>query len=209
MKLFLLLLLVSGACAGQTAPQQIQNEHARGLAQNPRDITAMLVIAGAGPTDRNAVELRVLFTSKRPGTYTAELAPGGNASAIDDFVFQGPDMPTPFHSKDRFLTPGIVCCGTDRHTVGETPIAARSFLSLDTLWTQIPNPLAKGGSATIPSRTPGDYWLFVETRRVLRGWPKSEKDSYFKASDMVVTSRNIVHFTILPDGSMGNPVPSQ
>jgi hypothetical protein len=203
MKLCLLVLAISVICAGQSAPVQIQDEHTRGVAQNPHDLAARLVIVGAKPNGPNDVELRILFTSSRPNTYTAELAPGGNAAAIEDFVFQGPGMEAPVHSKDVSLTPGIVCCGSNRHTIRKTPMAARSFLSLDILWERIPDPLTKKDSQTTLSQaSPGDYWLFIQTRRVMRGWPKSEKDSYFKAGNLTVTSNNIVHFTILPDGSM-------
>jgi hypothetical protein len=209
MKLCLLALVISGICTAQSAPPQLQEEHTRAVAQNPHDVAARLVIVGAKSYDPKDVELRILFTSSRPNTYTAELAPGGNAAAIEDFVFQGPGMEAPVHSKDMSLTPGIVCCGSNRHTIRKTPIAARSFLSLDILWERIPDPLTKKDSqTTLGQAKPGDYWLFVQTRRVMRGWPKSEKDSYFKASNLTVTSNNIVHFTILPDGSMESPASS-
>lgn len=205
LKLWLLALTISGVCTAQSVPVQLQDEHIRGVAQNPRDLAARLVIVGAKPYDPKDIELRILFTSSTPKTYTAELAPGGNVSAIEDFVFQGPGMDTPVHSKDVFGTPGIVCCGSNRHSIRKTPVAARSFLSLDILWERISDPLAKKESQTaLDQAKPGDYWLFVQTRRVMRGWPKSEKDSYFKPGSLTVTSNNIVHFTILPDGSMEN-----
>lgn len=56
------------------------------------------------------------------------------------------------------------------------------------------------GPETVPPE-PGDYWVFVQTRRVVRGWPK-DGDIYFKASDIVVTSSNVVRITVLPDGNL-------
>ncbi|MGA7424421.1 MAG: hypothetical protein WBW77_17185, partial [Candidatus Sulfotelmatobacter sp.] len=47
----------------------------------------------------------------------------------------------------------------------------------------------------------GDYVIYVQTRRLLRGWPKSGRQQYFVASDIVVTSNNILHITIVPDAS--------
>ena len=44
----------------------------------------------------------------------------------------------------------------------------------------------------------GSLAFFVQTRRVMHGWPKSERDQYHSISDIVVTSNNILHVTILP-----------
>ncbi len=33
----------------------------------------------------------------------------------------------------------------------------------------------------------------------MRGWPKSQHDQYHSVSDIVVTSNNVLHITILPD----------
>lgn len=51
---------------------------------------------------------------------------------------------------------------------------------------------------------PGDYAIFAQTRSVMQGWPKSEHDAYDAVSDLVVTSSNILHITILPDGADPN-----
>ena len=46
---------------------------------------------------------------------------------------------------------------------------------------------------------PGDYAIFAQTRSVMRGWPKSQHDAFHAVSDLLVTSSNILHITILPD----------
>jgi hypothetical protein len=47
----------------------------------------------------------------------------------------------------------------------------------------------------------GEYAIYVQTKRLMRGWQKSGRDQYFAASDIVVTSNNILRVTIVPDGS--------
>ena len=53
---------------------------------------------------------------------------------------------------------------------------------------------------------PGEYTIFLQSRRLMRGWPKSEHDQYHTISDIVVTSNNVLHITILPDVSGENGV---
>lgn len=48
------------------------------------------------------------------------------------------------------------------------------------------------------SHEPGEYAIFVQTRRLRRGWPKSQKSQYHGTSELAVTSSNIVHITMLP-----------
>jgi hypothetical protein len=47
--------------------------------------------------------------------------------------------------------------------------------------------------------TPGEYTVFMQTRRVLLGWPKSERQKYKSASNIVVTSSNVLHLTLVAD----------
>jgi hypothetical protein len=47
----------------------------------------------------------------------------------------------------------------------------------------------------------GEYAIYVQTKRLMRGWPKSSREQYFASGDVVVTSNNILHITIVPDGS--------
>ena len=46
---------------------------------------------------------------------------------------------------------------------------------------------------------PGEYFIFAQTRNVIRGWPKTPYNAYHSVSDIVVTSSNILHLTIVPD----------
>ena len=60
--------------------------------------------------------------------------------------------------------------------------------------------LETGPTMQVTAPEPGEYWVFVQTRRVMLGWPKAQ-DKYFKAGDTLVTSSNILKITILPDGT--------
>jgi hypothetical protein len=51
---------------------------------------------------------------------------------------------------------------------------------------------------------PGTDAIFAQTRSVMRGWPKSEHDAFHAVSDLVVTLRNTLHITILPDAADSN-----
>ena len=46
---------------------------------------------------------------------------------------------------------------------------------------------------------PGEYTVFMQTRRVLRGWPNSGDSKYRGVSNVVVTSSNVLHLTLVAD----------
>ena len=204
MRFLPILLAISSLCVAQQIPTQIEKEHALSMEKNPPDVVFTVAVGQPKLALSKELQLQLLFSSKRPRTYSAELAPGGNTAAIDDFVYLGPGMDAPVHSKDSIIPTGVVCCGSRRRYVRQTAIAGNSFLHASMMTRlRIPDPFAdhsRGPEATPPA--PGDYWLFVETRRVMRGWPKGADDIYFKTSDVVVTSSNIVRITVLPDGNL-------
>jgi hypothetical protein len=113
-------------------------------------------------------------------------------------------MQVPIHTKDSVIRAGVVCCGSRRRYVRPKAIAASSFLDASMMTRLvIPDPFSNSNreASGVPPQ-PGDYWLFVQTRRVIDGWPKGGRDLYFKASDLVITSSNIVRITVLQDGSI-------
>jgi|SRR5208283_370129 len=201
MKLRLIMLILCGICFGQALPASLQEEHNSAIAKNPPDIELRIALAPSRNNRHDDLHLKLTFKSNKSRLYTAELAPGGNTATIDDFVFQGPGMPTPVHSKDGPPV-GVVCCGSRRIYVGETPVTASAYFRI-ALPPRIRDPFAESAPSLTPVEPePGDYSIFVQTRRVMKGWPKSERDRYFTTSDIILTSNNIVHITLLPDGTV-------
>lgn len=201
MKSYLGLLLVCVNCLAQSASSTFENDHDAGVKQNPPGVTLTIATSDGRSAFHvsDVVKLTLAFTSNKPRVYTVEVAPGGNtAAASDDFVIQAPDQWSAIHSLENGPPSGIICCTANRKYVREQPITLESFLSLREIrfldirelfhsWPDLPEP--------------GEYSIFVQTRRLMRGWPKSEKDKYFKASDIVVTSENVLHITMIPDGA--------
>jgi hypothetical protein len=176
-------------------------EHDKGVKQNPPGV--VLTISTKDGRFRyhvsEQIHLRLTFTSTKLHFYTADLAPGGSAAVMsDEFVIQ----PRNGNFLFRIAKPwGIACCGDRRKYIGDKPLVGfgsfafsewrMNLLPLDGVPRNDPNP--------IKTLQPGEYDLFVQTRRVMRGWPKSEHDRYFSVSNILVTSGNTLHLTILPD----------
>jgi len=196
------LVLCIGSCASnaQSNSPQSEEEPARDIEQNPPGVTLAIATVDGRSTYRVSDQIRftLSFTSKESSLYTAELTPGGNvAGSNDDFVITGPGIAKPTHLLPD-LNLGVVCCGSDRKYIRQKPLAATSSLNLRLAWEFL-----NRRHPTIPARPadlkPGDYAIFVRTRRVMRGLPKSQHDVYFAVGDIVVTSSNIVHIKILTD----------
>lgn len=130
MRLYFVLLMVSSLCAAQGAPPQIEAEHAAAVQKNPVGVAFTAAIVPK-KSAQDQLRFRLSFTSNRPGTFTAELAPGGNAAAEDDFVFQGPGMQVPAHSMNGLFPGGVVCCGSDRRSLGRTARFGTSLLVIN------------------------------------------------------------------------------
>ena len=94
---------------------------------------------------------------------------------------------------------GYVCCGSKRRYLGPKPLTGEGILVSLKRIERFTN------EATFPLRRmelkPGDYAVFAQTRSLMRGWPKSAHDANHAVSDLVVTSSNILHVTILPDAA--------
>ncbi|MFZ1916239.1 MAG: hypothetical protein WAU58_01605 [Terriglobales bacterium] len=190
----LALLVLSISCFAQSDFAALEDQHTRDVAQNPPGVT--LTVAVDGPTAyhlSDVIRFKLAFASKQPRRYTADLAWGANSAASSvDFVMQAPDGTVPFHSPP-FLS---VCCQYNRRYLSQRPLTARVGFTVNYFRRQ----------ATLPfyltKLTPGDYEFFVQTRSVMRGWPKPGHNQ--SPSNLVVTSSNVLHITILPDTPAGN-----
>jgi hypothetical protein len=209
MKMWFTLMMLSAICFAQSTPSSLETEHARGVQQNPTGVT--LTISLVDPVVmyhfNHEIRLRLTFSSDLARVYTAELAPGGSAaSASDDLVFQGPEMSDPIHSQASEPPKGVVCCGTRRRYVAHQPIATIAYVTVPSknLFSNAPKVLFPTPPTGLKA---GDYAIYVQTKRLLRGWPKSGREQYFAASDIVLTSNNILHITIVPDASSDGPTP--
>lgn len=198
MKSFLALFLMAVACAAQSSLKAFENEHVQGLQQNPPGITFIISTVDGRSTYHlsDLIRIKLVLTSKKPDVYTFETTTGmtTQAGTSDDLVIVGPDVVSPIHSHSR-VPMGYICCETKRHYLTQKPLIATFALRLEGM----PRVMPKVDLTTPTEITPGGYSVFMQTRRVLRGWPKSEHDKYFGVSDIVVTSSNILHLTLLPN----------
>jgi hypothetical protein len=141
---------------------------------------------------------KLTFTSQKAQVYTIDTATGGNAAAsTTDFIIEGPGLSGPVHSQP-INTPGIVCCGSERHYLGRFPVSIRAQgISLKHLQ------LFGNGMSISPLKRfdleLGEYAIFAQTYNVMRGWPSTSHDAFHALSDIAVTSSNIVHLTIVSD----------
>lgn len=193
------LLLLGIACSAQSASSSFDEEHIRGIRQNPDGVTFTIstIPEGSAWHLSDMIRFKVKFKSRNTRIYTAEIGGGGSAAGASfDFVFQGPGMATPIHSQPSHPF-GIVCCDSKRRYLGPQPLTGPEFrVSLKRI-EDFTNAAEFGLS---PSRLePGDYVVFAQTRSIMRGWPKSGHDAFYAVSNLLVTS-NILHITILPDG---------
>lgn len=198
MKTLLALFLATSACAAQSSLSAFEDEHAKGLQQNPSGITFIISTIDGRSTYHfsEVIQFKLALTSKKPRVYTFETTSGltTSAGASDDLVITGPDTVSPVHSRQRALI-GAVCCETKRRYLSQKPKFAAFALSFE----RVQGVKLKPDLTTASEITPGEYAVFMQTRRVLRGWPKSQNEIYFGVSRIVVTSSNILHLTILPN----------
>jgi hypothetical protein len=110
---------------------------------------------------------------------------------------QAPDGTAPFHSPPF----PSVCCQYNRRYLSQRPLTARVGFTANYFRRQATLPFYRG-EWPLTKLTPGDYEFFVQTRSVMRGWPKPGHNQ--SPSNLVVTSSNVLHITILPDTPAGN-----
>ncbi|MBV8052846.1 MAG: hypothetical protein JOZ80_16785 [Acidobacteriaceae bacterium] len=200
------LLFVSLSCVAQSS---FDNEHTVGVKENPPGITLTLATAD-GHNIYNLsddIPFTLSFTTSKLHRYTVELSGGSLAGASDDVVLIGPEMAEAVHS--RSLVPvGYPCCESNRRYITRAPRVRFAMLSLTRLnaalrfkWPLYRPP--RPDSSAVPSSElkAGDYEIFIQTRSVMRGWPRSEKETFHAESDFVVTSNNVLHVKILQNAS--------
>ena len=208
MKIFLTLLALSIVCSAQSLSSRFEEEHARGVEQNPLGVTLTISTADGGSAYHlwDVIRFRLSFASTKLYFYTVELNSGNSAGTSHDFVIQGPGIAIPIHSHP-IAQPGVVCCDSNRRYVRLKPLGTVAYLDFMFLERNL-NMKSLPHPPTPPMHfEPGDYTIFVQTRSVMRGWPKSDHARYHDLSDTVVTSSNVLHITILPVVPIGEEKP--
>ncbi len=199
MKSLLTFILIGVACAAQSSLKAFEDEHVHGLQQNPSGITFIISTVDGRSTYHlhDTIQITLTLTSKKPHFYTFETTSGmtTRAGASDDLVVVGPDVVSPIHSYSRGMQGGYVCCESKRIYLSEKPSIAAFSTSLG----GIPRLMPKPDMTTDTEITPGEYTVFMQTRRVLRGWPKSEHQKYDRVSNIIVTSSNLLHLALVAD----------
>ena len=199
MNSLLTFILITVTCAAQQSPKAFEEEYSRGLKQNPSGITFIISTPDGRSTYHlhDTIPINLALTSKKPHVYTFETTTGltTEAGGSDDLVIVGPDFVSPIHSHSRVMQGHYVCCESKRIYLSETP----SVASFSAILGGIPRLLPKLDMTTETEITPGEYTVFMQTRRVLLGWPKSERQKYKSASNIVVTSSNVLHLTLVAD----------
>ncbi len=176
----------------QTLSPQFQREHAQGLQRTPFGVELTLATVDGQTTYHFAdkVELLLSFTSETEGYYTVETLTGMSAAgSSDDLVIQAPGLAAPIHSQSR-LVYSVKCCDSRRRSLGRTRLTTTTTFSFDWLRQAEVGPSGK--------LQPGDYVVFVQTKRVMRGWPRPNVNRYAVLDGTVVTS-NLLHIKLLPD----------
>ena len=194
------LLAVSVACSAQQISHSFDEQHASGVEQNPPGITLAVSTRDGHSAYHlsDTLYLRLSFTSKNSHAYTVELNSAMNLAGVgDDFVLQRPDATLPIHSQPSLM--GYVCCDTDRRYLRDEPLVAETTLRMEYLERYLNFQLHRAVTPLAEKLRPGEYAIFLQSRRLMRGWPTSEHDQYHTVSDIVVTSDNVLHITILPD----------
>jgi hypothetical protein len=196
--------MISIACCAQTVPVQsalvsLDEQHRRGVEQNPPGVALTITTADGGSTYRRSdtIRIKLSFGSRQLHRYTVELSKGNAATASNNFVVQGPGITVPAHSMANHPV-AYVCCDSRRRYLGHFAVAPEVNLNLNHVeefaYTfNLPN------ASVEHHKLGGDYAIFAQTRNIMKGWPKTPRDSYHAASDIVVTSSNILHITVLPD----------
>jgi hypothetical protein len=200
MKTFLVLLLMSGLSVAQPN-SAFDEEHARGVKQNPPGLELTFSTLDGKSVYHLSDEIRykLVVTAKQANVYTFETATGTTVAGLsDDLVVVSPELAVPVHSRKRAPSKyGGICCESKRHYISEKPSTVEFAFRLSYF-----NQGDFGHAIEIVPGLfdikPGDVYVFLQTARILRGWPKSQGQKYTE-DGIVVTSKNVLHLTILPD----------
>jgi hypothetical protein len=204
MRIFLVLLLMSGLSVAQPNAA-FDEEHAKGLKENPPglELTFSTVDGKSVYHWSDKVRFRLVVTATKANVYTLETASGVNMAGIsEDLVIATPELAVPIHSLKRSHL-GAVCCWSKRRYVDRKPSAIEFGFRFSLFHLSDFERALQPGSIDVVDVNPGEVYVFLQTSRILRGWPKSDNQKYFERG-IVVTSQNVLHLTILPDESKGS-----
>jgi hypothetical protein len=166
--LLILLAVVPPCCSGQRS-QKFEDWHSRDLRGNPTGVMANLQTRDKRSRYHagEIVKLDLIFTSRSDDLYTVETADVSG----DEVFLQRSSSREPRRLIDRH---GVVCCSSAPQTLSTSPteISTHIYLRLE----------------------PGDYSLFVKTKRVCRG--KLIAGHYGEGP--MLTS-GVLQLTIVPD----------
>ncbi len=163
--LFISLMVIPPCCVSQ---QKFEDLHSRGLKQNPARLTVKLHTRDnkVRYTTAEIIKLELSITSLSDDLYTVETA----TQQGDEVVLQDPSQ-EPRQIVDGY---GVVCCSSAVKPLSKDPVNVATRLNL--------------------SLPPGEYSLFVRTKRVSRGWLKPGH----YGEGPVLTS-DVLHLTVTPD----------
>ena len=166
--LFTLLAVVPPRCGGQSS-HKFADWHQQSRKGNPAGV--MTTLRTRDNRSRyhagEIVKLDLIFTSRSEVLYSVETADVDG----DETILQRSGSEGPQRLIDRH---GVLCCSTARQTLSTNPIEVATHLYL--------------------RLEPGDYSLFVKTKRVSRGKP----DTDHFGEGRVWTS-DVLQLTIVPD----------
>ena len=149
--------------------QKFKDLHSRGLKQNSVGVSAQLHTQDnrVRYTTGEIVKLELSIRSLSDDLYTVETADRDG----DEMVLQGSTAEEPRRLVDRH---GVLCCSSALKSLGKNPVdvATHFYLHLQ----------------------PGEYSLFIRTKRVSRGWPKPGH-----YGDGPVVTSDVLQLTINPD----------
>ena len=166
--LLLILLTVPPRCSGQRS-QKFEDWHSRGLRANPTGIVANLQTRDKRSRYHagEIVNLHLIFTSRSDELYTVETADVSG----DEVFLQQSSSEEPRRLIERH---GVLCCSSAPQTLSTSPIEVSTHIYL--------------------RLEPGDYSLFVKTKRVCHG--KLNAGHYGEGP--ILTS-GVLQLTIVPD----------
>jgi hypothetical protein len=202
MKTILMTLLLSAIAFAQSNAA-FDEEHTSGVKRNPQGLEFTISTVDGSSTYHlsDVIRFKLSIRAVRSidaNAYTFETLTYWNTAGLsDDLVMISPGLPSPIHSQKRKSNSGV-CCNSKRRYIGKKPSTAEFSIRLIDLQqtTRMLQPDFSVSAST--DVKPGEFYVFLQTVRVLHGWPKSEQQRYSEKGP-VVTSNNVLHLTILPD----------
>ena len=200
------MAIVCISCAAQSVRSVFDTEHAGGVDRNPPGIELRIATVDGRSTYHasDRIRFKLVLTSKIAKEYTVETISGmSDAGGSDDFVVKLPGSDTLWHTLSS-VPVGLICCDSKRHYVTQAGSSVTSisfsFESIQRFVQEISHP-PFSPVTTADNEKPREYYIFLQTGRVMRGWPRSQSEKYHGRSPLLVTSSNVLHITVLPDAA--------